>query len=69
VLYNIYKHSKKYPREHTSPFDKLARSSLIEWFTFDGRLKPRIQNSIKRCITFIMSQQRVTILECRPELK
>jgi hypothetical protein len=37
----------KNPRVHTSPFDKLARSSLAKWFTFDGRLKPRIQNSMK----------------------
>jgi hypothetical protein len=60
---------QKNPREHTSPFDKVAKSSLAEWFTFDGRFKPRIQNSIKRCIAFIMSQQWVTILEHRPKLK
>jgi hypothetical protein len=60
---------QKNPREHTCPFDKLARSSLAEWFTFDARFKPRIQNSIKIYIVFIMSQQQVAIFEHRLELK
>jgi hypothetical protein len=40
--------------EHTSPFDNLAKSFLVEWFKFNGRLKP-IQNSIERGIAFITS--------------
>jgi len=33
-------------KEHSSPFDKLSRSSLGEWFTLDGNIKLGVEKSI-----------------------
>jgi hypothetical protein len=45
----------KKSKEHSSPFDKLCRSFLKEWFTSYGKLKPRVEKSIKRVRTFIIT--------------
>jgi len=50
--------------EHSNPFDKLFRSSLREWFTSDGKLKPGVEKSIERGVkAFIITKQHVPILD------
>jgi hypothetical protein len=52
--------------EHSSPFDKLSRSSLKKWFTLDGKFKPRVENSIERGRAFTIIEQHIPLLDRRP---
>jgi hypothetical protein len=57
------------PGEHSSPFKKLSRSSLGEWFTLDGKFKLRVEKSIERRRTFTIIKQHNPILDCRLEVR
>ncbi len=57
-------------KEHSSPFDKLSRSSLREWFTSVRKLKLGVEKSIERGRAFTIMEQHIPILDChRPEVR
>jgi hypothetical protein len=61
TLHYLYAFHKK-PTEHSSPFDKLFRSSLGEWFTSDGKFKLVVEKSIERGRAFTITKQHIPIL-------
>jgi len=56
-------------KEHSSPFDKLSRSSLRKWFTSIRKLKLRVEKSIERGRAFTITKQHIPILDCRPKVR
>jgi len=61
TLHYLYAFHRK-PREHSSPFDKLPRSSLGEWFTSNGKFKLVVEKSIERGKVFTITKQHIPIL-------
>jgi hypothetical protein len=55
--------------EHSSPFDKFSRTFSREWFTSNGKLKPRVEKSIERERAFIITKQHISILYPRLEVR
>jgi hypothetical protein len=65
ILQYLHAFHKK-PRDHSSPFDKLFRSSLRWWFMSDGKFKLGVKKSIKRGKAFIIIEKHISILDQRP---
>jgi hypothetical protein len=68
VFHNLHAFHRK-SKEHSSPLDKLSRSSLREWFTSVRKLKLGVEKSIERGRAFIIMEQHIPILDCRPEVR
>jgi hypothetical protein len=62
VLHYLHAFHKK-SREHSSPFNKLSRSSLGESFISGGKFKLRVEKSIEKGRAFIIIKQHISILD------
>jgi hypothetical protein len=61
VLHYFYAFHRK-PKDHSSPFDKLPRPSLGEWFTSNGKFKLVVEKLIERGRAFTITKQHILIL-------
>jgi hypothetical protein len=55
-------------REVSSPYEKLSRRSLYEWFTPKGELKPHVKVVEKRTTSTVV-EKHFSILKRKPKLK
>jgi hypothetical protein len=56
------------PGSNKRPFDKLSRGSLYEWFTSNGRLKPKFQDHVEKGSQFTPTTQNQGPLASRPDV-
>jgi hypothetical protein len=66
IVLHYFRAFHKKPREHSSPFDKLSRFYLREWFISNGKFKPGVEKSIEKGRAFIIIKQHISILDQRP---
>jgi len=69
IVFHYLRAFHRKSKEHSSPFDKLSKSFLKEWFTLVKKLKLGVEKSIERGRTFTIMEQHIPILNCRLEVR
>jgi hypothetical protein len=57
------------PGEVNSPYEKLNKWSLYEWFTLRKELKAHVKVVVEKGTTSIVVEKHFSILETKPKLK